>query len=125
MRPCRWKQSSRAPDPSIHRKCVSFPSFKGFGGHLIGRPGVNEPLESRMITDRRLHVTHDLLTASNAERRLPGRRKRNLARLERKKARERSRMSVRIDDEISDVIDADFDELACEPETLLRLANQL
>jgi hypothetical protein len=78
-----------------------------------------------MITDRRLHVTHDLLTASNAERGLPGRRKRNLEKLERKKARERSRVPIRIDDEIVDVIDADFDELLCEPETLLRLANQL
>lgn len=78
-----------------------------------------------MITDRRLRVTHDLLTARITERGLLGRRKRNLAKLEHKKARERSRVSVRIDDEISDVIDADFDELPCEPETLLRLANQL
>jgi hypothetical protein len=78
-----------------------------------------------MITDRRLRVTHDLLTASSAERGLSGRRQRNLAKLERKKARERSRVKIRIDDEIADVIDADFDELPCEPETLLRLANQL
>lgn len=78
-----------------------------------------------MITDRRLHVTHDLLTASSAERGLPGRRKRNLARLQRQRAREQSRAPIRIDEEISDVIDADFDELGCEPETLLRLANQL
>lgn len=78
-----------------------------------------------MITDRRLRVTHDLLTASSAARELPGRCKRNLAKLQRQKARERSRVSVRIDDEIPDVIDVDFDELPREPETLPRFANQL
>lgn len=78
-----------------------------------------------MITNRRLHVTHDLLAASSAERGHTGRRQRNLAKRQRQRARERSRVPVRIDDEIVDVIDADFDELPCEPETLLRLANQL
>lgn len=78
-----------------------------------------------MITDRHFQSTNALLTANSGERRGPGRRKRNLATLQRYKVRDQSRLAIVIDDEIYDVIDADFDDLRCEPSTLLRVANQI
>lgn len=111
--------SSRSPDVrfvSITRRC----------GPRSGWPiSFDEPLECRMIVCRRLDDSNQHLTVYSAARRSTGGRRRNRAKGRCPKARERSRVPVEINEDIPDVIDAEFDDLGCEPEVLLQLANQI